>query len=158
MPPRATHLVSDSPEATHEIAHRLAKRLGSGDVLLLAGDVGAGKTHFARGVILALLDEAEDVPSPTYTLVQSYVADAGEIWHADLYRLTDTSELEELGLFAAFDSAICLVEWPDRLGNEVPEDALVITFVADGKETQRRMSFSWIAPKWDNRLEGIGHE
>ena len=73
------------------LAAALARRLVPGDTVLLEGDVGAGKTHFARGVILALLDVPEDIPSPTYTLVQTYDGRTGEIWHADLYRLTTSS-------------------------------------------------------------------
>ena len=79
-----------------------------------------------------MLGEAEDVPSPTFTLVQVY-QDAGvEIWHADLYRLTHPDEVWELGLDQAFETAICLVEWPDRLGNHRPEGALTIRLEALG--------------------------
>lgn len=145
----------DSPAATHTLAATLARRLVPGDTVLLEGPVGAGKTHFARGVILALLEVFEDIPSPTYTLVQSYDGASGEIWHTDLYRLTDVSELEELGLFAAFEDAICLVEWPERLGPEQPADALHIALRPDGAETGRVLTFSWTAPKWTQRIEDM---
>lgn len=119
-----------SAEATATLGARLAPRLGPGDVLLLAGPIGAGKTHLARALIqtrLAAAGRMEDVPSPTFTLVQTYDAGGVEIWHADLYRLSHPDEAWELGLEAAFDTAICLVEWPDRLGRATPADALTLT-------------------------------
>ncbi len=106
--------------ATDALAERIAASLCAGDTILLSGGIGAGKTHLARAVIRALQRRAgeppEDIPSPTFTLVQTYAAGPLEIWHADLYRLHDPQEIEELGLVAAFDTALCLVEWPDRLG------------------------------------------
>lgn len=109
--------------ATRALAAALADIARPGLVVLLDGPVGASKTTVARGVIQTLLaraGQAEDVPSPTFTLVQTYETPDLEIWHADLYRLTDTSELFELGLDAAFSSAFCLIEWPDRLGADLP--------------------------------------
>jgi tRNA threonylcarbamoyladenosine biosynthesis protein TsaE len=120
-----------SPEATTEFARRIAPLLKAGDTLLLAGDLGSGKTHFARGLIQARLPAPEDVPSPTFTLVQTYDVGKVEIWHADLYRLTDPQDVWELGLDAAFGAAICLIEWPDRLGHDLPPGALSLTFAAD---------------------------
>jgi tRNA threonylcarbamoyladenosine biosynthesis protein TsaE len=133
-----------SPEATETLARRLAPCLGAGDVLLLEGEIGAGKTHFARALIRALLERArapeEDIPSPTFTLVQTYVAGALEIWHADLYRLSDPQEIEELGLIAAFDMSLCIVEWPDRLGPLAPPDALRIALrLPPGAPDERRL-------------------
>ncbi|MEM8850117.1 MAG: tRNA (adenosine(37)-N6)-threonylcarbamoyltransferase complex ATPase subunit type 1 TsaE [Pseudomonadota bacterium] len=120
------------PDATDALARALAAHLRPGDCLLLDGPLGAGKTAFARAAIQACLSRAdrppEDVPSPTFTLVQTYDAGAFEIWHADLYRLTDPSEVLELGLDDAFQDAVCLIEWPDRLGGDVPEDALRLEF------------------------------
>ena len=146
--------ICESADAMHAKARILAPRLEPGDVVLLEGDVGAGKTHFARGVIQALLSSPEDIPSPTYTLVQTYDVNTDEIWHADLYRLTDTSELEELGMSAAFDEAICLVEWPDRLGSARPEKALTIYFEATD-EHERALTFRWSDPSWKDKLEGV---
>ena len=124
-----------SAEATATLGARLAPLLGPGDVVLLAGPIGAGKTHLARALIQARLaaeGRHEDVPSPTFTLVQTYATATTEIWHADLYRLTHPDEVWELGLEAAFDTAICLVEWPDRLGRAAPADALLVTLADDG--------------------------
>ncbi len=128
-----------SPEDTAALARRIGACLRPGDVLLLEGDIGAGKTHFARHLIRSLMDRPEDVPSPTYTLVQIYDARPGEIWHADLYRLTATEEIEELGLTDAFASAICLIEWPDRLGPMAPAGALRVIFQTDPRDENARL-------------------
>ncbi|EAQ02995.1 hypothetical protein OB2597_12663 [Pseudooceanicola batsensis HTCC2597] len=117
-----------SPEETGDLACLVGAGLRPGDTILLDGAVGAGKTHFARCLIQSLLDVPEDVPSPTYTLVQTYQTGAGEIWHADLYRLSSATEVVELGLEEAFETAVCLIEWPDRLGDLAPAGALCLTF------------------------------
>ncbi|MCT8331260.1 tRNA (adenosine(37)-N6)-threonylcarbamoyltransferase complex ATPase subunit type 1 TsaE [Albidovulum sediminis] len=137
QPELKIHLAST--EATDALAQRLAPLLVQGDILLLEGDIGAGKTHFARALIqarLAAAGRSEDVPSPTFTLVQTYEADDTEIWHADLYRLTGPEEVWELGLDDAFRTAICLVEWPDRLGPARPADALSLRFAVLPDDTR----------------------
>ena len=112
-----------SEEDTARLGAWLALHLQPGDCVLLEGPIGAGKSHLARAFIRARLGRMEDVPSPTFTLVQTYQADV-EIWHADLYRLSHPDEVLELGLGDAFSSAICLIEWPDRLGSHTPSNAL----------------------------------
>lgn len=112
--------------ATTRLGELLASLLQAGDSVLLTGDIGAGKTHLCRALIRARLGRNEDIPSPTFTLIQTYDADGTELWHADLYRLSHPDEALELGLDAAFETAICLVEWPDRLGDLAPADALHI--------------------------------
>ncbi|MFP4450182.1 MAG: tRNA (adenosine(37)-N6)-threonylcarbamoyltransferase complex ATPase subunit type 1 TsaE [Rhodosalinus sp.] len=146
---RRLELHLSSPEATTALARELAPRLSPGDTLLLAGPVGAGKSHFARSLIGALLTGPEDIPSPTYTLVQGYDGHSGPVWHADLYRLGDPGELAELGLEEAFGTAICVVEWPERLGGMAPEDALELAFSPDDGPETRRLGISWTAPRWD---------
>ena len=125
-------------DATARLGQWFAAHLRAGDCLLLEGQIGAGKSHFARAFIQARLGRAEDVPSPTFTLVQSYQADV-EIWHADLYRLSHPDEVLELGLDEAFDSAICLIEWPDRLGSLLPKGAMRLRFTLEGEG--RRVAF-----------------
>lgn len=145
-----------TPEDTARLAERLGRRLRPGDVLLLEGPIGAGKTHFARCLIQSLMDTPEDVPSPTFTLVQTYDTTAGEIWHADLYRLTSLDEIEELGLAEAFESAICLIEWPDRLGPLSPPGALTVRFEPDpDDELVRRIAFGWTDPRWKAVVEAL---
>jgi tRNA threonylcarbamoyl adenosine modification protein YjeE len=128
-------------EATRAAARALAPLLGPGDVVGLSGPLGAGKTELARAIILARLEaigRVEEVPSPTYTIVQVYALDGIELWHADLYRLGDPSELSELGLEDAFAEAICLVEWPERLGAARPDRMLdlALAFAAGGEEAR----------------------
>jgi tRNA threonylcarbamoyladenosine biosynthesis protein TsaE len=117
-------LILPNADATTALGERLAALLQAGDTLLLHGSIGAGKSHLARAFIQARLGRMEDVPSPTFTLVQTYDTDGPEVWHADLYRLTHPDEVLELGLGDAFASAICLIEWPDRLGSHTPGGAL----------------------------------
>ncbi|KGM89127.1 ATPase, YjeE family [Roseovarius mucosus DSM 17069] len=155
--PRAQILLA-SPDATCALAHALAHRLRPGDTLLLSGGVGAGKTHFARCLIQSLLLAPEDVPSPTYTLVQTYQGQGAEIWHADLYRLGDTMELVELGLTEAFAEAICLIEWPDRLGDMTPPGALWLELEPlsnPGAEDSRLLRITWQDDRWAQRLQGV---
>ena len=125
-------LLLPDADKTEALGRRLATLARPGDVILLEGPIGAGKSCLARAFIRARLGREEEVPSPTFTLVQVYEADEVEIWHADLYRLTHPDEVWELGLDDAFASAICLVEWPDRLGAHVPADALRIRLDAEG--------------------------
>ncbi|WP_299608344.1 tRNA (adenosine(37)-N6)-threonylcarbamoyltransferase complex ATPase subunit type 1 TsaE [uncultured Tateyamaria sp.] len=131
----------------------LGPLLRPGDVILLEGDVGAGKTHFARALIQSVLLAAEDVPSPTFTLVQVYDTRNGPLWHTDLYRVSADTEVDELGLTDAFEDAICLVEWPDRLGPLTPGDALTIAIKA--KDEGRAATLTWTDPRWADRLENL---
>lgn len=144
-----------SPEVTTEAAKRLAVRLSPGDTVLLTGDIGAGKTHFARSVIQSLLEVPEDVPSPTFTLVQIYEVHQFEIWHADLYRLSSPDEVIELGLLDAFQDAVCLVEWPDRLAELAPCDALSLTFTACDEPGVRNVQIDWNDERWSAKVEGV---
>ncbi|MFW8593799.1 tRNA (adenosine(37)-N6)-threonylcarbamoyltransferase complex ATPase subunit type 1 TsaE [Cribrihabitans neustonicus] len=149
-------LTLNSPEHTAELAGQIAGALRPGDCLLLEGPIGAGKTHFARHLLQTLMPVPEDVPSPTFTLVQTYEVPAGEVWHADLYRLGSLDEVEELGLTAAFDEAICLVEWPDRLGELTPAHALTLSLSPDPEhEDRRHLSFAWSDPKWQPLMERL---
>jgi N-acetylmuramate 1-kinase len=118
-------------EDTSRLARVLAPRLRAGDTILLEGPIGAGKSHLCRAIIRSRLGRDEEVPSPTFTLVQTYEDDP-DIWHADLYRLTHPDEARELGLEEAFETAICLVEWPDRLGRYVPLGAIRIRLSIHG--------------------------
>lgn len=145
-------------DATASLARRLAPLLASGDVLLLTGDLGSGKTSFARALIQALPGpggsdcSGEEVPSPTFTLVQVYERAVAEIWHFDLYRLGQPEEIYELGWEEALGEAILLIEWPERLGALTPEAALTLdfSFEKDG----RRVVFTGDAA-WQARLAGL---
>lgn len=148
-----------SPDQTARLAEQIGAALGPGDCLLLGGPVGAGKTHFARHLIWSLMQVPEDVPSPTFTLVQTYDTKAGELWHADLYRLTSLDEIEELGLSDAFDQAICLVEWPQMLGPLTPPDALRLSLQPDpDDENTRHVTLSATAARWVPLFEQFPHD
>ena len=152
---RTRSLIFADTAATRRFGAGLAARLSAGDTVLLQGDLGTGKTTLARAVI-AQLCGVEDAPSPTYTLIQTYDTAAGEeLWHADLYRIEDPSELDELGLDDAFEEAICLIEWPDRLGDAVPEDRLEIALVAGrGLDDAREARITGFG-RWEDRIDDI---
>ena len=135
MPAAAEPLILSRPTSaeTEALGRRLAALARPGDAILLEGPIGAGKSSLTRAFIRARLGADEEVPSPTFTLVQVYEDNGTEIWHADLYRLTHPDEVWELGLDQAFETAICLVEWPDRLGRHLPPDALLIRLDAQGE-------------------------
>ena len=145
---------SDSPSSSREIqlaglgdtialAGAIAGRAERGDVIVLRGDLGAGKTAFARGFIHARQRAAglpeEEVPSPTFTLVQTYDVGAVAIWHFDLYRVGDPSEAQELGLDEALSEGIVLIEWPERLGPLLPLDRLDLELAA-GEAPEARVA------------------
>jgi tRNA threonylcarbamoyladenosine biosynthesis protein TsaE len=127
------------PEATASLARRLAEVLRPGDTLLLSGELGAGKSHFARAFIRHAMDASAmevDIPSPTFTLVQTYDTERGEVWHADLYRLGGPEETTELGLDEAMETARCLIEWPERLAPHWPDAAVLLRIDAAGLDAE----------------------
>jgi tRNA threonylcarbamoyladenosine biosynthesis protein TsaE len=118
--------------ATLVLGRRLGERMGIGDVVCLSGNLGAGKTTLARGAVEAWTGYPDEVPSPTYTLVQTYEGGKGELWHVDLYRLKRPDEAWELGLEDAFAGNACLIEWPERLQGQLPADRLDIELAPHG--------------------------
>ena len=144
-------LMLSSEEETARFASAIAPHLRAGDTILLKGGLGAGKTHFARALIQARLRAAgrnEEVPSPTYTLVQEYDDGTCTIWHCDLYRLSGVDDLQELGLAEAFETAITLIEWPDKLGPEAPASALTLEFRMQKAPGARHLDMSYSDPRW----------
>lgn len=111
---------------TQNLAAKLAGIAKEGDVFLLFGTLGVGKSVFARAFIQTL-SGAEDVPSPTFTLVQTYAAPAFEIYHFDLYRLKSAEEIWELNMEEALFGAVCLIEWPEKMGPYIPKNAFKIS-------------------------------
>ena len=153
---KSFHLKTET--ATRNFAHELGAVLAIGDIVLLRGDIGAGKSFIARGVIQSLQEFPEDIPSPTFTLVQTYETFVGEVWHADLYRLSSVVEVEELGLLQAFDSAICLIEWPDILGSFIPGKALQIDIAYAFQSEGRQIALHYEERFWSKRLEEIVYD
>ena len=120
---------TQSEAQTIAFARSVADDVQAGDVILLEGDLGMGKSVFSRALIRAVCqNDAQDVPSPTFTLVQTYDSPKGLIWHFDLYRLTDPSEIYEIGWEEALSGGISLVEWPDRLGGMTPKRFIEVSF------------------------------
>jgi tRNA threonylcarbamoyladenosine biosynthesis protein TsaE len=139
--------------ATERLARAIAPHLAAGDLLGLTGGLGAGKSTFARALIaarLAALGRAEEIPSPSYTLVQIYDLGTVALWHADLYRLEAAGDLDELGLEEAFATAITVVEWADRLGSAEPARRLrmALDFVP-GVDAARRARIEARGGGWD---------
>jgi tRNA threonylcarbamoyladenosine biosynthesis protein TsaE len=127
-----------SADSTDHCAKIFAQHCQMGDTLLLSGPVGAGKSHFARALIRHFFGQDQEVPSPSFTLVQTYTNAHIEIWHADLYRLGHSDEIIELGLEDAMGAALCLIEWPEKLGPNIPKNAIHIKLRAkdDGRVMQ----------------------
>jgi tRNA threonylcarbamoyladenosine biosynthesis protein TsaE len=113
--------------ATASLAGKLAAVARSRDLIALRGTLGLGKTEFARAFIRSLAGADEEVPSPTFTLVQSYDTPSGTIWHFDLYRLNRADDVWELGFEDALADGIILIEWPERLGAALPARRLDLT-------------------------------
>ena len=111
---------------------KVITQLSAGQTLCLTGGLGAGKTTLVRGMIQSVLGDI-DVPSPTYTLIQSYDMPDFELWHCDMYRLERPEDGYELGLIDAFEETLCLIEWPDKLGSLISEDALYIDIQFEGE-------------------------
>ena len=117
--------LSHNEQETADLAVKLAKISKIGDIWALKGTLGAGKSVFARAFIQSLVD-VKEVPSPTFTLVQMYSADAFDVFHYDLYRLKDPIEIFELGVEEAFYRAVNLIEWPEKMGSFAPRDMWVV--------------------------------
>ena len=114
------------------IAKRLSEILEIGDILFLKGSIGAGKSFFARCIIREYLNISkvyEDIPSPTFSLVQTYDSIKPKVCHVDLYRISFSSELEEIGLNNIYENFLTIVEWPERLGKKLPDRYVQIEFI-----------------------------
>src|SRR5437660_1612729 len=142
--------------ATAALAAHIASLARPGDVIALKGELGAGKTSFARAFIRARGGH-EAVPSPTFTLVQVYELADGPVWHIDGYRLRDPEEAWELDIEDAFLDGVSLIEWPERLGPLVPARRLEITLSAGPTPAARRATIDPPA-EWSARLAGLAVE
>jgi tRNA threonylcarbamoyladenosine biosynthesis protein TsaE len=154
-----TYALPDS-RATHALGMTFGRMAQAGDFIALYGDLGAGKTTFARGFVEGFLGAPHETPSPTFTLVQRYTqpdaivnTQAGlDLFHFDLYRLNDPEEIWELG-WEDIGAGLALVEWPDRAGDYLPKDRLDIRFLFEG-EGRMVHAYSSQASLWKDRLDG----
>ena len=144
-------------DATRAFAGAIADVARAGDTIGLAGVLGAGKTTFARAFVNARAaaagEDSVEVPSPTFTLVQPYDFGGTTVHHFDLYRVDAPEDALELGIEDAFATGISLVEWPDRLGPLLPEDALLVTLFQGAREDAREAEVE-AGPNWRERIGG----
>lgn len=147
---------SGSEQATQSLAAALAAQCRAGDCLMLRGELGAGKTAFARGFIGAL--GGSDVVSPTFTLVQTYPVHGGTLWHFDLYRLKAPGEVSEIGLDEALQTGISLIEWPQLVEEQLPASALDISIAYGDTPDKRVITFSGRPGDWQSRIDAVHKE
>lgn len=122
--------------ATEALGARIAAGLAIGEAVALHGDLGAGKTTLARAILRAL-GVTENVPSPTFTLVQTYDTPGLAVRHYDLYRILNPRDIDELGLEEALEEGAVLIEWPERAGDRLPGEALHVVLTATGPGSRR---------------------
>jgi tRNA threonylcarbamoyladenosine biosynthesis protein TsaE len=138
--------------ATARLAARIAGHVRVRDIIALRGPLGSGKTSFARAFIRAFGIGTEEVPSPTFTLVETYqFADQPPIWHFDLYRLVAAEDVYELGIEEAWSVGIALIEWPERIAALLPAERLDIAFEQGAVASARRATID-ASPLWHGRL------
>ena len=138
----------EGPEATEALGLRLARELRAGDVVALFGELGAGKTTLARGILAGLGHEGE-VASPTFPIVIPYESLAIPAWHVDLYRIEDPAELDELALDEGLEAAALIVEWPERLGARLWPNSLRLTLRREGEGA--RALTAEVPAAWEKR-------
>jgi tRNA threonylcarbamoyladenosine biosynthesis protein TsaE len=148
-------IIVDLPDetVTAALAVRIAALAVPGDIIALKGDLGTGKTTFARAFIRACGNQ-DEVPSPTFTLVQIYDAGLTVIWHFDLYRIRAPEAAWELGIEDAFIAGISLIEWPERLGPLLPQRRLELSFAFGDEPSARRVAID-PGKEWESRLAMI---
>ncbi len=139
-------------EATRAFGAKLAHLLRPGDVVLLSGDLGAGKSTLARGAISAIAG-VDDAPSPTFTFVETYETPDFLLWHFDLYRLEQPSDVWELGFEEALEDGVVLIEWPEQAAALMPEGALVLRMDVEGDVCRAAIGAN---ENWRARLSQAG--
>lgn len=133
--------ISNSVEDTNKIAEEFAKTIEPGQIVLLVGDLGAGKTAFVKGVVKALHGDPDQVTSPTFTIVNEYSLDDFPIYHFDLYRLENPNELYNIGFEEYFyGSGVCFIEWPERASDFFDDNTIVVNIKKLG-DNNREISF-----------------
>ncbi len=157
QPPATVSIELPDHDATRRLAGRLAGLLRAGDFVGLGGVLGAGKTTCARHVIEALAGHGVEVPSPSFTLAQTYDFDGFTLWHFDLYRIETPEAVYELGFEDALADGVSLVEWPERLGPLRPADRLDLILL-QGAAPDARIARLEAHGDWRGRLAAIGDD
>jgi tRNA threonylcarbamoyladenosine biosynthesis protein TsaE len=150
-------MILEDEAATARLGAAIARALKSGEAICLSGPLGAGKSTLARALVRALTTPDEDVPSPTFTLVQFYEGRDLKVAHFDLYRLTSPEEAYEIGLDEALEDGAAVIEWPERLGERLeaslPADRLDVEIeIAEAGRRARLTPHG----AWKDRMEGLG--
>jgi len=148
-------LHTDSADETRAVAAALGELLAPGDLVLLVGDLGAGKTAFAQGLARGLGVE-EPVTSPTFTIVQEY-AGRLPVVHVDVYRLDRLQDLYDLGLEEAGDRGVTVVEWGDLVEQAVPAEHLVVRIEPGAADTERVLELTFHGLHWSGRRDAVEH-
>ncbi len=142
-------VICNNEQQTKKFAENLAQILKKGDVIVLSGELGAGKTKFVEG-ILTFFNMQEKISSPTFTIVNEYHNDKIDIYHFDLYRLADIYEFESIGGEEYFEKGICIFEWGELIEDILPNDYIKITFEKQENEEQRKLKIETIGAKYEN--------
>lgn len=131
-------LISHSEEETKQIAMKIASKLNIGNVLVLTGDLGSGKTKFTEG-ILEFFDFKGEISSPTFTIVNEHTSDKINVYHFDVYRLEDSDEFLAIGGDEYFEKGISIIEWGEIIEDVLPSDAIKIEFSRDLEHENERI-------------------
>ena len=151
-------LKSNSENETKEFAKKIASKLNKGDILVLSGDLGSGKTKFTEG-FLSYFGLEDEISSPTFTIVNEYKKDNINIYHFDVYRLEDSSEFYAIGGDEYFENGICLIEWGELIQDALPNEYIKIDFSRnDLNENERVLNIKSIGEKYDNIIESLKGE
>lgn len=154
QPASVRTIASDGAAQTECMGRAISAVLTPGDLVAVSGELGAGKSVLCRAIVRALMaDNDLEVPSPSYTLVNVYDRSDFEIWHADLYRVGDDSELEEIGLDDAVSDAVVLLEWPERW-TDLPERRLHIAIQVTGDD-ERHLKLTFSGEGWDRLIRQL---
>lgn len=148
-------ITSSSPEDTLSFGKKLASKLSNGDVVVLSGELGSGKTKLTEG-ILSYFNLENEISSPTFTIVNEYIKNDINVYHFDVYRLEDSSEFYEIGGDEYFDKGICIVEWGEIIQDALPKDYIHIQFERDeNNENIRILNITSYGEKYDDILNSL---
>ena len=150
------NVISNSAEETLALGRKIAPLLKKGDVLVMTGDLGAGKTLFTTG-ILDFYEKKDEVSSPTFTIVNEYdLKEDLKLFHFDVYRLESSEEFLAIGGDEFFEKGICLIEWGEKIEEYLPKDVLRINIKKDTEEDSKRIfSFSWASNRYDELFKEV---